>query len=300
MKAERDFLREVGRYSSYTEAVEDGLLVLAMGEAYWMFPESEEYVLFVREEAEARVRREILEVAALRGSRRSWGLRRGDLQVQRVGFFSFAVYVLILVGIYWLQVEGWHSITAAGGSNSVAMVQGHEWWRAVTALTLHGDIGHLIGNLAAGVGFGFGLSRYLGAGWAWTLIVVCGALGNGLTAFLYYPQPHLSVGASTAIFGALGLLTGFGWSHSRQESRRSFLVPEWILPLLAGLTLLGMLGSGGERTDVMAHLSGFGLGLVMAVLFSLVPQALVMGKVRCWIGGVPVILVAAAWYLALS
>jgi membrane associated rhomboid family serine protease len=292
-------LQEIGRYSSYSEAVEDGLVILAMGEAYWMFPEDSGYVLCVRASARGSVRRELGEVLRIRNRKSGWRVRRVDFEIQRVGVLSFFLYVLILTGFFLMQRFGPYPITSIGEADSIAMVRGHQWWRAITALTLHADIGHLVGNIAAGAGFGFWLARYLGAAWAWTLIILCGALGNVFTAFLYYPNPHLSIGASTAVFGALGLLAGFGWYHSRKESRRGHSIPEWILPLLAGVTLLGMLGTGGERTDIVAHLCGFGSGILVSIAFSFAPIPSLKRYCRYWIGWVPVVGIVIAWFLAL-
>ena len=293
-------LQEVGRYASHAEAVEDGLVVLAMGEAYWMFPDEGGYVLCVQESVREAVVLELAEVSRLRSQGRGWSIQRGDFVVQRVGSLSFWVYGLILVGVFLAQWFGSVPITEDGRLDALVMVRENQWWRAVTALTLHGDVGHLVGNLAAGAGFGFWLARYLGAAWGWTLILLCGVFGNVLTALLYYPNPHLSIGASTAVFAALGLLTGFGWYHSRGGSRKGHSIPEWILPILAGLTLLGMLGAGGPRTDLIAHLCGFGSGLVVSVLVSYLPWSLPTSRSRRWIGWLPLAIIAIAWTFALS
>src|SRR4029434_3541962 len=94
-------------------------------------------------------------------------------------------------------------------------VVGGEWWRAVTALTVHVEIDHLLGNLAFGAFFGYFAGRYLGVGVGWLAIVVAAALANGFDALLQ-PSAHRSIGASTAVFAALGMLTAYTW-------RRGFL-----------------------------------------------------------------------------
>jgi hypothetical protein len=70
-----------------------------------------------------------------------------------------------------------------------------------------------------------------------------GNLGNALTALAYWPQEHRSLGASTAVFGALGLLVGDAlWLLLRRRAGRSWW--KWMLPLGAGLSLLAFLGTG--------------------------------------------------------
>ena len=129
-----------------------------------------------------------------------------------------------------------------------------EWWRLLTALTLHSGWLHLLGNLAIGGVFIVRLCRDLGSGLAWSLILASGALGNLFNAFVQSPD-HRSVGASTAIFGAVGLLAALGQVRYRQNLRK-----RWPLPLAAALALLALLGAAGENTDIGAHLFGFAAG----------------------------------------
>jgi rhomboid protease GluP len=144
------------------------------------------------------------------------------------------------------------------------------WWRAVTALTLHADLAHVLGNAVALVIFVSALGRWLGRGVALALVLLSGTLGNLATAY-FYGSHHDSVGASTAAFGALGLLGGL------QIMRRLRVPPSRGAPPPGGrrrralavvgacLGLFAMLGVG-ERTDVVAHLAGLvvGVGLGMA------------------------------------
>src|SRR4051812_10095070 len=95
---------------------------------------------------------------------------------------------------------------SAGSAVAERIVHG-EWWRAVTALTLHADAAHVLGNAVALIIFVSALTRWLGRGVAAMLVLASGFIGNLITAALYGSQ-HDSIGASTAAFGALGLLGG--------------------------------------------------------------------------------------------
>jgi rhomboid protease GluP len=75
-------------------------------------------------------------------------------------------------------------------------------------LSLHADPLHLMSNLASGVIFGIFVAQILGSGVAWLTILLAGALGNALNALVQSPE-HTATGASTAIFGALGILSGY-------------------------------------------------------------------------------------------
>lgn len=135
-----------------------------------------------------------------------------------------------------------------------------EWWRLVTALTLHNDPAHLLGNmLFGGIFLGF-LRAYWPAGLAWSATILAGVLGNLINTVIR--KDHLFLGASTSVFGALGVLCALRLLHGDRK--------RFVIALGAGLALLGMLGTGGERTDLLAHLfgftAGFGLGLVIEPL----------------------------------
>jgi membrane associated rhomboid family serine protease len=148
--------------------------------------------------------------------------------------------------------------SALGNAHAGRILAG-EWWRALTALTLHADWLHLFSNLAIGGIFIVRLCRDLGAGLAWSLILASGAFGNVANAILQHPD-HRAVGASTAVFGALGLLAAVNFLRYRSN-----LFRRWPLPVAGALALLALLGTEGERTDVGAHLFGFAFGLLLGL-----------------------------------
>lgn len=146
----------------------------------------------------------------------------------------------------------------AGAVSSPAILEQGEWQRLVTALTLHADQGHLIGNCVIGGAMVQLLCRTVGFGTAWLSLVLAALCGNLLNIVLR-AEPHYSVGFSTAVFAAIGIFCG------RQLIGGSSLLRQLILPLGAGAGLLAMLGSGGEggshQTDLGAHLFGLLCGL---------------------------------------
>jgi membrane associated rhomboid family serine protease len=171
-----------------------------------------------------------------------------------------------------------------------------ELWRTVTALTLHADLGHALANALFGALFLGATCGSLGAGVGCALILLSGAGGN-LANALFQGSHHVSVGASTAVFGAVGLLSGLAVARRRrqQSTRRP-----WWVPVGAGLALLAMLGTTGDRVDLWAHLFGLlvGAALGIPVGFALPrpPRPLVQ-----WIfGSVAFLAVFYCWGLALD
>lgn len=170
-----------------------------------------------------------------------------------------------------------------------------EWWRLVTALTLHADLQHLLGNLAIGGLFVFLLCREVGTGLSWFLILAAGVLGNLANVYVQ-SGIHNSVGASTAVFGVVGILAGLSVIRYRTHLRH-----RWPLPIAGAVALLVLLGSEGKNTDLGAHLFGFlfgvPLGLITELLISRVGQA--RSAVDLLLGLLSMVIVVGAWWVAL-
>jgi rhomboid protease GluP len=215
-----------------------------------------------------------------------------------------ALYVALMAFVSLAVVRGWWGPDAfmRGALNPEAIRAG-EWWRAVTALTLHLDIVHLVMNLGAGAGIGFVASRQLGSGHAWLLTLLAAASANLLEGMLGAAS-HLSVGASTAVFAALGLVSAHAW-----QSRGSYAL-SWArraAPLVAGIVLLGLLGSGGpvdegaeHTTDLVAHVLGFVAGLALGVAAARPRLAAALQRLPQTVAGVVTVgLLCLGWVFAL-
>ncbi|MEM1223223.1 MAG: rhomboid family intramembrane serine protease [Verrucomicrobiota bacterium] len=286
-------------FEDFQAASEAGLAILAMGNPYWTYLYDDAYIICVSDQVAAIALHELMEVASLKAKQAQTG--RIHLPEYQVAPWSFVVFSTVLIGVFTWQSRA--PILDLGRVDSVAMLASGQWWRAITALTLHADIVHLVSNLVGGMGFAFLLSRFFGASLAWLLILLSGLSGNLINAWLHYPDLHLSIGASTGVFGALGLLTGVGvwYALANAGASRSRQTPQWLLPAFGGFTLLGMLGTGGSHIDVAAHISGFVCGCVFGILgavFHLFIERLEKG--RFVLSGLSLAIVFGAWGAALS
>ena len=139
-------------------------------------------------------------------------------------------------------------------------VRAGQWWRPVTSLTLHADFAHLLANLGFGAVFLGLAARVYGAGVAPALMLGAAGLAGAVEA-LGLPPGASSLGASTAVFAALGLLAPVRWPA------RGRLQP-WMAraaTFAAAVALLGLLGAGDPRVDVTAHGLGFGFGVLAGI-----------------------------------
>ncbi len=192
-----------------------------------------------------------------------------------------------LLGIDWLDAG---AVDASPGRRG-------EWWRAVTSLTLHLGPEHLLGNLLFGAAVGVLVGRQLGGGIGWLGILVAGALAN-LVEVAIAPASYSAVGASTAVFAALGILSGRAW-RARAGTPRRWL--QRTAPLAAGVGLLALLGSGKHHVDVLGHALGFLVGVAFGAPSALAGLARRAGpRAQIGAGALALALVAIAWVLAID
>jgi len=205
------------------------------------------------------------------------------------------------VGLALLLAFGWTGdresggVAFARGSAEAESILAGEWWRCITALTLHADLGHVLSNFFAGLYFMGAVGRSVGNGVGLALIVAAGVGGNWLNA-LSHERFHSSVGASTAVFGAIGLLAGLAIARRKRAGigwRRLWL------PLGAALGLLAMLGTTGARVDLWAHFYGMAVGAALGAGFGALAQVPAPPRIQAFAGIAAVLVVAFGWTLAL-
>ncbi len=187
--------------------------------------------------------------------------KRIEYQDAVPGLVAYVLVICLVAGMagYSFFQSNWFTAGRVDGE----LIRQGEVWRLFTALTLHSGVKHLLSNLVFGVFFGIFAGRLLGSGVAWLAIVLAAASGNALNTLLL-DSAHRSIGASTAVFAALGLVAGYVWhgklmSQDRWSNRYG--------PIVGGLALLMYTGTGGPNTDIGAHLfgfiAGFAAGLVL-------------------------------------
>jgi len=242
------------------EAQEAALVLLAAGLACWVHPVGQGYQVAVEPGAETIARSELAAYASELESTpkprpQETAFRHGP------GIAMILVWIAMEANCFWTQQRD-PSLSERFASSSIALIEQHQWWRPLTALFLHADVSHLVGNLVSGSIFASLLSRQTGAWTAWVMILFCGAAGNAFTCALTYPEAFVSIGASTAVFAALGLLAGHGFVSAIGE-RLTRPGLRTVAPLLAALVILGWFGGGTPEgnTDVLGHVLGFLSGI---------------------------------------
>lgn len=200
-------------------------------------------------------------VAAYFRENRLRPLPQPDTGLKLSAFHSPAAFVImvLMMNLHFLfHITGTlREQVLALGDSSLFIAQG-ETFRAVTALFLHADFRHLLGNLAGILVFAGPFINLTGYGTGPLLLLAAGTSGNLINA-RFHGNALLSVGASTGVMAAAGFLAAF--QVTRPDRARGW---RNVFPIFAAATLMAMF-SQGENTDVWAHVFGFAAGLAIGL-----------------------------------
>lgn len=208
-----------------------------------------------------------------------------------------AVCMLPFVLLYTIEATGHGELRTAGLMDNQAVRAG-EWWRLITAVTLHGDLAHLAANVTTGLLL-LGLAMGASGPGVGLLASFLGGVGGNLAGFWLHGESHRSLGASGMVMGALGLLAAQWLGLLRRGMSPRQLAARGVL---SGCFLLVLLGfSPQKNVDVLAHVAGFITGLLLGTGLAFCPDAFsrnrwanLMAALGC------IALAGAAWWQALK
>ena len=108
---------------------------------------------------------------------------------------------------------------------------------------------------------------------------------------------HRAIGASTAVFAALGLVSGYVWRAKLMAQDRW---PLRLGPIVGGIALLAYTGTGDENTDIGAHLAGFVCGFLTGMILTLASRYLAHRALQFACGIAAILLIVYSWLVALQ
>jgi membrane associated rhomboid family serine protease len=284
----------VGVAPNRRRAEELALVLEAEGVPARVKRDGEGFVLIVPgawAEAAARVLAAYAAEHTEEAARKGVGLPNAESALPCAIAISGALLGFFLVTGPWRSGVSWFD---AGTADAGRILSG-ELWRVVTALTLHADGPHVLANALAGTLFFTAVFRERGPGLGFALVLLSGALGNLANALLQ-GSGHVSAGASTSVFGAVGLLGGFGFARARRNAVGG---PRRWLPVAAGLALIAMLGVG-ERADIWGHLCGFVVGGALGLCTALALRRVPGPAIQWTLGAGGIMAILYCWGLAVT
>ena len=273
----------VSTASSYRQILELELVLTAMGIAARVEHYDNEWLLLTRREFKDSA---LEQLSLYKYENRLFSLKRSPSPILEKGYLGCIGYLVLIWFVWILDSMGFVSGFHNNGVMWAHAVREGEWWRCFTALLLHADFVHVLGNSVSGLIFGWMVARYVGSGVAWLLILLCGALGNYFNAYLQNDE-FVSIGASTAVFAAVGLVSGL-------FCRRRFIASRgWkynLIPIVGALGLFAFIGIGGENTDIVAHLTGLICGIFAGLIVGSFDLR-VLGKSGQWLAAIATVLI---------
>lgn len=205
--------------------------------------------------------------------------------------WSALFVALFLLILHWAIRSGYERqvFITTYGADAQGILAG-QLYRCITALLLHVDWPHVVSNAAGLALFGTAVASCCGWGVGWLLILIAGGCGNFLTA-LWYQEAHLSVGASTAVFAAVGLCAALTLGRKLKRTNRSWRT--WV-PLAGGLALLAFMGAA-PATDLMAHFFGFAAGAALGGVYIWRVRHVLAWPLQLSAAGLALTLIVASW-----
>jgi rhomboid protease GluP len=299
--------RELARSGGKQEILDQSLVLASQGLKHWMEFDGTHWSLTV-DERDAAAAASLLETWQAENEGFSEAPAEEldlDLRLAPLLFLAIPALAYFLVGFSptaeWLRDRG---------SADARMILAGEWWRCVTAATLHADDAHLLSNLVSGYFIVNLLNHRLGIGILMLLATLCAAADNLLVAAVSGPG-HVSLGFSSAVFCALGLLAAVEtlalWRRRREHAARlgvpqrdhaiRFAQLRRLSPLISALFVAVLVGLG-EGVDVRAHFYGFGLGALAGGLTGWLPAVLRKPAVQAFLATLTCLLYAWSWAMA--
>lgn len=150
-----------------------------------------------------------------------------------------------------------------GSMNAEKILVEGQYYRLLSSMFLHADIGHIVSNMIFLVGLGQMIEKAIGHVRFGVLYLLSG-LGADICSMLYsiiIGELYNSVGASGAIFGLIGALFVLVAMHNGKFGSVS------IGRLLFAVAYMIYTGASSESVDNSAHVGGLVCGvLIMAVM----------------------------------
>lgn len=198
-------------------------------------------------------------------------VKRRPLMVWTLIFACVAVFALELV---WASADQLTAFVHTYGLVPDKVLHGRHLWSLVTYMFLHAGFGHIFGNLVFLYIFGDNIEDRIGRLKFLLLYLVCGVAGGAAHFAAGYNSVVPMVGASGAIAGILGAyLVLFPKVRLfmivffvRFKVSVWFYLGGWILMNLAMGSAAALQGSGAAGVAWWAHIGGFGVGALWALL----------------------------------
>lgn len=179
-------------------------------------------------------------------------------------YVTYLLIFIILIVFGLMTLAGGsenRGILVLFGAKVNSLIAAGQYWRLLTSVFIHIGFMHLLFNVYALLVLGKFTEKIFNHGILLFIFIFSGLTGSTLS---YLLSPHLSAGASGAIFGLLGAIVAYGWNN--QYLRKSGIIANFMG--IIGINLfLGMIVPG---IDNFAHLGGLLGGALTGLALKLI------------------------------
>ena len=208
-------------------------------------------------EADAAKAREVLSL--FQSENRRWRWQRRIPTTPLVFHWGSLIWVAVILSLHAVISRN-PALYDAGIMNATSVRNG-EWWRPITAVTLHADTAHLTANAMSGFLF-LGIAMgYWGAGIGLLAALLAGVAGN-FAGWAVYQETARIVGASGMIMGAIGLLAVAPIPVGSLRRLPLQVLLRGLTPAAFLFVLMGF----GPGTDWIGHTAGFIAGMLFGLV----------------------------------
>jgi membrane associated rhomboid family serine protease len=192
------------------------------------------------------------------------------LQKVRAAPITFALVAINAAVFLWVETHGGTTDEATllrYGSIEPLHFWVGEYWRVATYMFMHIGWMHILMNMYVLIGWGAALERVLRKK-RFLLLYLLSGIGGGCASvaggILF--GPHLSAGASGALFGIIGAVMAL--RRRQLPSFAAFFADKAIRSTLLQIGLWTAIGSVALHLDNSAHFGGFVVGAAVCWLFT--------------------------------
>ncbi len=193
------------------------------------------------------------------------GLKQAPVTVALIAVNVLVYLVMAAWSRHVLSFDGETLIAAGASVTAPDVIASH--WRWLTAAFVHANLLHIFMNMWVLGQIGAISEKALGRGLFAATYLVTGFLGNVLSSLMAHGAT-VSVGASGAIMGLIGMAATFAW-RSGQRKAAKVLAFNIVFVLGVGLSLSAR---GIHLVDNAAHIGGLVAGAVIGLVRVAAPR----------------------------
>ena len=158
------------------------------------------------------------------------------------------------------------------GANAKPLVAGGQWWRLFTASFIHIGFFHILFNMYFLYNLGPIFERLYGAVGFLLIYLIAGVFGN-IFSYAFGDPLTVSAGASTSLYGMLGLAIGMMVVYKDDEILRTF--GSSFVSIVVINIIYSFLAPG---VGILGHAGGFIAGFLLAGVFPVIGRDLATAR----------------------